>query len=77
MSHCTCSEAGLGAAVSGAQVRPDKPMNLITIEQEPVIGETPPRAFGNWLIPNPLLYVRNHFSVPHIECDTWGPCVIG
>ena len=45
--------------------------NGITIEYEPMIGETPQRAFDNWLTPNPLFYVRNHFSIPDISHSDW------
>ena len=71
MSYCTCSGAGLSVALPSAQVRPDEPMNLLTLEQEPLIGETPERALDSWLTPNPLFYIRNHFPVPEIHCDSW------
>ncbi len=71
MSCCTCSRAGLSAAPPSAQVRPEESKNLVTIEHEPLIGETPQRALDSWLTPTPLFYVRNHFSVPEIRCDDW------
>ena len=77
MCRCTCIEAGLGVAPPITQVRPGSPINLVTIEQEPQIGETPQRALDAWLTPNPLFYVRNHFSVPEISCSSWRLSVDG
>ena len=71
MCNCTCIEAGLSVAPPSAQVRPGKSKNLVTIEHEPQIGETPPRALDAWLTPNPHFYVRNHFSIPDIRCSAW------
>ncbi len=72
MCNCTCIQAGLSATTAVAQIRPDdNPTALVTIEHEPMIGETPQRAFDKWLTPNPLFYVRNHFSVPDIRCSDW------
>ncbi len=72
MCNCTCITAGLSATTAVAQIRPDdKPPALVTIEREPMIGETPQRVFNRWLTPNPLFYVRNHFSTPNIHCSDW------
>ena len=69
MCNCTCSKAGLSEST---QVRPnDKPAALVTIERAPMIGETPLSAFDNWITPNPLFYVRNHFDIPEIQCADW------
>ena len=71
MCNCTCIGAGLGVTPPSTQVRPGNTMNLVTIEHEPHIGETPQRALDAWLTPNPLFYVRNHFPIPDIRCSTW------
>ena len=72
MCHCTCSGAGLSAATKGAQSRPDDhPKQLVAIESEPMIGETPQRALDNWLTPTSSFYVRNHFSIPDIQRSEW------
>ena len=42
MCSCTCIRAGLSASAEVAQIRPDdNPKSLVTIEREPMIGETP------------------------------------
>ena len=72
MCNCTCIRAGLSASAEVAQIRPDdNPKALVTIENEPMIGESPQRAFDSWLTPNPLFYVRNHFDIPDIRCSEW------
>ena len=71
MCNCTCIGAGLSVAPPSAQVRPDNTKHIVTIEHEPQIGETPPRALDAWLTPNPHFYVRNHFSIPDVQCSTW------
>ena len=72
MCNCTCIRAGLSAPTEVAQIRPDdNPKALVTIENEPMIGEAPRRAFDSWLTPNPLFYVRNHFDIPDIKCSGW------
>ena len=61
MVHCTCSEAGLATAVkTPTQARPNE-KTLVEIDTVPLIGETPHQTLQNWLTPNPLSYVRNHF----------------
>ena len=77
MGNCTCSEAGLSVAPPSAQVRPDETKKLVTIEHEPQIGETPPRALDVWLTPTPHFYVRNHFPIPDIQCSTWSLSIDG
>ena len=77
MKTCTCSEAGYtGSKVDPERTRPEQP-SLITIDADPYIGETPPRAFQSWLTPNPLFYVRNHFSAPSIDLSSWSLSVDG
>ena len=71
MCNCTCIEAGLSVASPSTQVRPVNRKNLVAIENEPQIGETPHRALDAWLTPNPHFYVRNHFSIPDIRCSAW------
>ena len=77
MCRCTCSEAGRDATIVAEQSRPDRQKNLVPIENEPLIGETPPGAFVSWLTANPHFYVRNHFSIPHISCSAWNLTVDG
>ena len=78
MCNCTCIRAGLSAPTEVAQIRPDdNPKSLVTIEREPMIGETPQRAFDEWLTPNPLFYVRNHFDIPDIHRSEWNLLVDG
>ena len=72
MCSCTCITAGLSASTEVAQIRPDdNPKSLVTIEREPMIGESPQQAFEKWLTPLPLFYVRNHFDIPDIRCAEW------
>ena len=71
MCNCTCIGAGLSAATQSANVRPGNEKNLVTIEREPQIGEMPQPALDAWITPNPLFYVRNHFSIPSIRRDDW------
>ena len=77
MCNCTCIGAGLSVAPASAQVRPGNTKNIVTIEHEPQIGETPVRALDAWLTPNPHFYVRNHFSIPDIRCSTWSLSIDG
>ena len=77
MRSCTCSEAGSTGSESDPEcTRPDQP-GLVTIDADPYIGETPPKAFESWLTPNPLFYVRNHFSAPTIDLSSWSLHVEG
>ena len=71
MCNCTCIGAGLSAAPQSAQVRPGIEKNLVTIEREPHIGETPQPTLDSWITPNTHFYVRNHFSAPSIQADNW------
>ena len=72
MRNCTCTRAGLSASTEVAQIRPDnEPTSRVTIEREPMIGETPQRALDSWLTPTTLFYVRNHFDIPDIRCSEW------
>ena len=77
MVHCTCSEAALATAVkTPAQARPSE-QTLVEIDKVPLIGETPQTLLQNWLTPNPLFYVRNHFDTPEIEMSSWQLSVDG
>ncbi len=78
MCSCTCIRAGLSAPTEVAQIWPDDELkSRVTIEREPMIGETPQRALDEWLTPNPLFYVRNHFDIPDISCSEWNLRVDG
>ena len=77
MVHCTCSEAGVATAVKDqTQTRPSE-QTLVEIDKVPLIGETPQSLLQNWLTPNPLFYVRNHFDTPEIEMSSWRLSVDG
>jgi DMSO/TMAO reductase YedYZ molybdopterin-dependent catalytic subunit len=77
MVHCTCSEAGVATAVKDqTQTRPSE-QTLVEIEKVPPIGETPQSLLQNWVTPNPLFYVRNHFDTPEIEMSSWRLSVDG
>lgn len=71
MVHCTCTEAGLATAVKNpTQARPSE-QTLVEIDKVPIIGETPQPILQNWLTPNPLFYIRNHFDTPEVEMSSW------
>lgn len=75
MNRCTCSGAGLSATPAS---RPDElNKSIVTIAQEPLIGETPPSALDMWITPNPQFYVRNHFAAPEIRREDWTLAVGG
>ena len=77
MVPCTCSEAGVATAVKDqTQTRPSE-QTLVEIDKVPLIGETPQLLLQNWLTPNPLFYVRNHFDTPEIEMSSWRLSVDG
>lgn len=72
MCNCTCSKAGPSDLDSVPQVQPTQsPKNLVPIEHEPMIGETPQSELDNWLTPIPSFYVRNHFEMPEICGSEW------
>ncbi len=77
MDRCTCSEAGSAAPTSSVTTAQPDSSPLLTIDLEPYIGETPPRVFESWLTPNPLFYVRNHFSQPQVDVGSWSLSVDG
>jgi DMSO/TMAO reductase YedYZ molybdopterin-dependent catalytic subunit len=58
------------------QARPAK-QTLVEIDKVPLIGETPQQILQNWLTPNPLFYVRNHFDTPEIEMSSFQLTVDG
>lgn len=77
MVHCTCSEAGLATAdKTPTQARPSE-NTLVEIDKVPLIGETPQQVLQNWLTPNPLFYVRNHFDTPLLSISSWRLTVDG
>ena len=77
MDRCTCSEAGSAKRTSSVTPAQPESSPLVTIDLEPYVGETPPRAYESWLTPNPLFYVRNHFSQPQVHLDSWSLSVEG
>lgn len=66
MLQCTCIEAGVSKAKEPLCTQP-KEIGLVSIEEEPLIGETPQSTLQSWLTPNLLFYVRNHYSLPTPE----------
>ena len=68
MNTCKCSRAEFDRERSETlSAQPDR-TGLVTIEEEPIIGETPQATLQSWLTPNPLFYIRNHYSIP--ECGS-------
>lgn len=67
MTLCTCSGAGTNRVTKGPLCSQPKNTSLVPIEAEPMIGETPQETLQSWLTPNPLFYVRNHYSFPSTE----------
>lgn len=47
------------------------------VTAEPENSETPLEAQAGWVTPNRLFFVRNHFSPPRIDLDTWRLSVEG
>lgn len=64
MSECKCSRAEFGRATSAPLSTQPEQTGLVAIEREPIIGETPQATLQSWLTPNPLFYIRNHYSIP-------------
>ena len=63
MPFCTCTDAGtLKVAEDPACTRPGT-AELVPIDTQPVVGETPSAALRSWLTPTPLFYIRNHSDV--------------
>lgn len=77
MTLCTCSQAGATRASDEPLCTQPKITNLVPIEMEPLIGETPQATLQSWLTPNPLFYVRNHFKIPAIEANSWNLSIDG
>ena len=77
MKGCTCSEAE--PTPSSDQPRCTRPENssLVTIDSQPFVAETPPVALQSWLTPNPLFFVRSHFSAPPVELSGWSISIEG
>lgn len=69
MSTCKCSRAEFDGAKSETLSAQPEGTGLVTIEKEPIIGETPQAILKSWLTPNPLFYIRNHYSIPELESD--------
>lgn len=67
MDTCKCSKAEFGRERSETLSAQPEGTGLVTIEEEPIIGETPQATLQSWLTPNPLFYIRNHYSIPE-----WG-----
>ena len=66
MLTCTCNKAESVAADEPLCTQPDQ-TDLVLIEEDPLIGETPQGVLQSWLTPNPLFYVRNHYSIPSVD----------
>ena len=79
MARCTCTAAeaaGITKDPWHTQPHP-QPATLVTIDQEPFVGETPMEAIQNWITPNALYYARNHFDAPSIDINQWSLAVDG
>ncbi|MGI8825613.1 MAG: sulfite oxidase [Chloroflexota bacterium] len=50
---------------------------LIVVSQDPFNAEAPLACLKNIVTPSPLFYVRNHFSVPHIDARSWRLAIRG
>ena len=70
MDTCKCSKAEFDRERSDntLSAQPER-KGLVTIEEEPIIGETPQATLKSWLTPNPLFYVRNHYTIPECGSD--------
>ena len=68
MNTCKCSKAEFDRDRSETLSAQPEGKGLVTIEEEPIIGETPQAILKSWLTPNPLFYIRNHYTIP--ECDS-------
>ena len=75
MNTCKCSMAEFDREKNYTLSAQPESMGLVTIEEEPIIGETPQATLQSWLTPNPLFYIRNHYSIP--ECDSHWELVLG
>ena len=68
MNTCKCSRAEFDRERSETLSAQPESTGLVTIEEEPIIGETPQAILKSWLTPNPLFYIRNHYTIP--ECES-------
>lgn len=67
MNICKCSKAEFVGEMNDPLCSQPEGMGLVTIEDEPIIGETPQATLQSWLTPNPLFYIRNHYLIPEAE----------
>ena len=70
MDTCKCSKAEFGRESSETLSAQPERTGLVPIEHEPIIGETPQATLQSWLTPNPLFYIRNHYSIPQWESSS-------
>ena len=73
MARCGCTAAeaaGITKDPWHTQPHP-QPATLVTIDQNPFVGETPMDAIQNWITPNNLYYARNHFETPSVDVNQW------
>jgi DMSO/TMAO reductase YedYZ molybdopterin-dependent catalytic subunit len=47
----------------------DLSTSLITIGEEPYVGETPEPFLDTWLTPNNRFYIRSHFNFPQLSSE--------
>ena len=64
MNMCKCSKAEFAQENEVPLRAQPTDAGLVTIEREPIIGETPQATLQSWLTPNPLFYIRNHYAIP-------------
>ncbi len=69
MNTCKCSKAEFARDTSSTLCSQPERTGLVTIEHEPIIGETPQATLQSWLTPNPLFYIRNHYSIPQSNSE--------
>lgn len=70
MNTCKCSKAEFATDISGPVSTQPERTGLVTIEDEPIIGETPQATLQSWLTPNSLFYIRNHYSIPQWDSES-------
>ncbi len=70
MNRCKCSKAEFDRAMNAPLCTQPEQTALVTIEQEPIIGETPQATLQSWLTPNPLFYIRNHYAIPSADATS-------
>lgn len=74
---CACSKAGSTKVLSNPSRTKPNGLDLVPIEEEPKIGETPQETLQSWLTPNPLFYVRNHYATPTVDESRWSLSIDG